>query len=296
MKSKSLAEARKRGYLDNVDESGFKYTFVGAWLSKYPNRVGILDSLKKIVGRIPQWEDLTDRTMKEFKDELESRMCANSVHSIFQRLKAVLNDNKMEVDIPSKRYDAILKKKGEPSQGTFLTESEISMFENVKTLSESEEYTKAIFLISCYTGCRHSDAVRMETENIQDGVLTYVSQKTKTKSTLPAHRNIYKYIGKFPSNVYQSDVTMNANIRALAQRAGINTKVKVFKAGVEITAPKYELISSHTARRSFCTNLRLRGVDLLTICRLAGHSSIEMTQRYIVADANLPDSAMSFFK
>ena len=295
LNDKSFDVARKRGYLVNANEREFKYTFVGAWLSKHPDRVSLLDTLKDIVGGVPTWEDITDRNMKELKEALEKRMCANSVRSYFLRLKAILNDNKMEVSIPSTRYSAILKKKEEPSQGTYLTEKEIEAFENVQTYTENEAYTKAVFLISCYTGCRHSDAMNIEAENIHNGVLSYVSQKTRIESQLPAHKNIYKYLGKFPTDYAIGDNVLNDNIRSLAERAGINERIKVFKAGKAIIAPKYELLSSHSARRSFCTNLFMRGVDILTISRLAGHSSTQMTQRYIVAQKGLSENAMAFF-
>lgn len=44
----------------------------------------------------------------------------------------------------------------------------------------------------------------------------------------------------------------------------------------------WKFISSHTARRSFATNLYLRGGDLYMISKLMGHSSVTMTEGYIV--------------
>ncbi|UVV52623.1 hypothetical protein NXY15_24270 [Bacteroides thetaiotaomicron] len=60
-----------------------------------------------------------------------------------------------------------------------------------------------------------------------------------------------------------SDPTFNNNIRNICRKAGITEAVKVFKAGKEVEGEKWEFVSSHTARRSFATNLYLRGVRFI---------------------------------
>lgn len=78
-----------------------------------------------------------------------------------------------------------------------------------------------------------------------------------------------------------SDPTFNNNIRNICRKAGITEAVKVFKAGKEVEGEKWEFVSSHTARRSFATNLYLRGADLYSISQMMGHASVEMTQNYL---------------
>ena len=74
----------------------------------------------------------------------------------------------------------------------------------------------------------------------------------------------------------------NQMVRTLAERADINTEVSVFKAGKELSGPKYKFLSSHSARISFCTILADYSTDILDIMRLAGHTNPTMTSRYIV--------------
>lgn len=45
--------------------------------------------------------------------------------------------------------------------------------------------------------------------------------------------------------------------------------------------PKYELISSHTARRTFITRLIQRGVSPSEIMQITGHSSRDVFDKYI---------------
>ena len=55
------------------------------------------------------------------------------------------------------------------------------------------------------------------------------------------------------------------------------------KGGVEVTtkAHKWELVSSHTARRTFATNCYLDGIPTRTIMRITGHKKEDDFFRYI---------------
>ena len=46
---------------------------------------------------------------------------------------------------------------------------------------------------------------------------------------------------------------------------------------------KYEFIMTHTARRSFCTNMYLMGVPVLTIMAISGHKTEKSFRAYIKA-------------
>jgi len=54
---------------------------------------------------------------------------------------------------------------------------------------------------------------------------------------------------------------------------------------VEIeTYQKFQKVSAHTARRSFCTNMYLKGVPIITIMAMSGHKTQENFMKYIKAD------------
>ena len=46
------------------------------------------------------------------------------------------------------------------------------------------------------------------------------------------------------------------------------------------TRPKYEIISSHTARRTGITLLILKGIPLSIIMKISGHKKIETLMKY----------------
>jgi len=69
----------------------------------------------------------------------------------------------------------------------------------------------------------------------------------------------------------------NQTIRRLCEKSGINQEVlvqKVSKYGTrELVSKKQELVSSHPARRSFCTTQFLKGLPASVIVKFSGHSS-----------------------
>ena len=55
----------------------------------------------------------------------------------------------------------------------------------------------------------------------------------------------------------------------------------------EIVYKKHELISSHTARRSFCTNKFLMGMPVQAIMKFSGHKTERAFMKYLKLDAEI---------
>lgn len=295
---KRYATALRRGYLYGYinNEEGWSDSFVGVWVTKHPDCIKVLDIICKIENSIPTWSSFTDSFLKMVRDAILDMVSPNSARTYFAYLKAVLNDMRHQVDIPCKRYDDILKAKKVATQNIYLTEEELSRLEDVEAKTEGEKYVKCLFLVSCYTGCRHSDAMLLDKSNISGNTLSYVSQKTKIESVLPVHRNLPKMLDGYSRKIYMYDDEYNKIIRDMCQRAGINAPCKVVKGGVTKTGEKWEFVASHTARRTFASLLYLKGVDVPTIGRFMGHTGdLKMTMRYICCEKELNESQMAFF-
>ena len=248
-----------------------------------------------IVG-ITDWKDLTKANLFEFRDHLADTVAPNTTKTILASLKAILRRYEEDVELP-REWETILRAKGEKPLKTYLTTSELGKLEGVATKNDIERIVLNQFLVSAWTGMRISDTKGVCIEKVEEGVLTYVSQKTKTTATIPLRPGVMEriqWLQSYGKNLYLA--TYNDAIRRLARRAGIRSAVVVFKEGKEMRGEKWEFVSSHTARISFCTNLAKTGTDLLTISRLAGHSSVQMTQRYCVpTKVDLNAKAKAFF-
>lgn len=237
---------------------------------------------------VKDWESLDKWHLSKFAADVKQTMAPSSAHTIFAVFKAFLGKFEDEIELP-KGWREILNCKNELPMNTYLTASEMEAFANVEVTTDAERTVRDGFYVSCKTGLRHSDLVKLTQANFsarEDGKgywLNYVSQKTKIKTTVPCSRDTVEKIawlhnhGKNLSLEYY-----NSKVREIAKAAGITAEVSVFKAGKELSGPKWMFLSSHSARRSFCTVLADLGTDALNIMLLAGHSNPAMTARYVV--------------
>jgi integrase len=56
---------------------------------------------------------------------------------------------------------------------------------------------------------------------------------------------------------------------------------QVCRLAEEVSKPKYELISSHTGRRSFCTNKFLQKIPVKAIMAISGHATEKAFMKYL---------------
>ena len=70
----------------------------------------------------------------------------------------------------------------------------------------------------------------------------------------------------------------------------LGTYVTYHKGNTSFTKshPKHELMKTHTARRTFCTNAILAGMPPYQIMKITGHSSITNFEKYIKMSATIP--------
>lgn len=276
---------------------GKTLSFEQEFIRANPKRIKIIRYMREAIGtKEVDWEMLTTLNLSKVADVISSYVSGNSACTYLAILKAFLARYADEGIIPCNKPSKVLKAKRLPSQHVFLTEEEIDRIEKYEPESDCERDVKAAFLIECYLGARRSDVLKITKENIRDGKIVYVSQKTHTECSVPIHRNLMKYLSYTPKKERALPV-YNRTIQRICKNVGIDNEVTLFFHGSLQRKPKYEFVGSHTARRSFCSNLAKRHVDIYTIARLAGHGqNIIMTQRYICLDTdNLSDETLSFF-
>lgn len=263
------------------------------------NRGGAGASLRKhlVAAGIQRWDDISRATLYEFHDELVESVAPSTAKTIMAYAKALLTRYQDEVELP-KGWPKILQSKGAKPMKTYLSEEELWRVAEAKVHTDKQRLVKHLFLICAYTGLRVSDAMNLTPENIVDGNLHYVAQKTKKAGAIPLKSGLeerIKWIAEHPG-LTVTVKAYNDSVRRMCKIAGINDEVVVLKAGKEMKGPKWKFVSSHTARISTASCLNKRGVPIGDICKLLQHSGTAMTERYIVRDrVELSQSAMEFF-
>lgn len=188
-------------------------------------------------------------------------------------------------------YDAI-DMRTEPTFAVFLSMNEITRiyyykFEN-QDKRKAKERIRDLFVVGCLTALRYSDYSTLTATNLQNGYIVKRTKKTNVDVKVPAHdyvKEIFaKYNGQIPSGLCIQ--YFNKYLKLIMREIGLNDKITFsYTKGGELktaTREKWELISSHTARRSAATNMYLTGrMKTLEIMKLTGHRSEQNFFRYI---------------
>lgn len=213
----------------------------------------------------------------------------NTIGKHIRTIKTFLNDatdkslNK-NFDYKKKSFKTL----GEEADTIYLNQEELKILEEIDLTNSSRlEKVRDLFLIGCYTGLRFSDFTQIKPQNISGNYLQIRTQKTGERVVIPLNSIVKKILAKHDNalpKAYANQV-MNRYLKELGEKAEINQKIEtsITKGGeVRKSAPyKYELITTHTARRSFATNLYLADVPSISIMKMTGHRTERSFLRYI---------------
>lgn len=149
------------------------------------------------------------------------------------------------------------------------------------------ERVRDMFIVGCWTGLRFSDVTRLRPTNIKDGMITIRQQKTDKNVVIPIHKEFLRiwesYGGCLPRAI--SNQKFNEYVKLVCKASFLREKVtkSITRGGRRETATyeKWQLVTSHTARRSFATNLYLSGFPSISIMAITGHKTEAAFLKYI---------------
>lgn len=159
--------------------------------------------------------------------------------------------------------------------------------------SKALENARDLFLIGCWTGLRFSDLSQLSKQDVAGSDFIHIkTQKTGAPVAIPVLPALKEIINRYQDRTENalphpiSNQKMNAYIKEAGKMAGFDQPVEITKpvAGSRetITVPFYQLITTHTARRSFATNMyRTYGLQPSTIMKVTGHKSEAVFFKYI---------------
>ena len=183
----------------------------------------------------------------------------------------------------------------------YLTREEVERFEKVDLTQKEDgknlELARDIFLVGVWTAQRVSDYNNLKPENIKEvdnngTPMTYISihqQKTGRLVEIPCNAKVRAILNKYPKGLpHLSDQKINKYIKDIGKMAKIDevVEVKGSRGGQVIKEyyKKYELICTHTARRTGATLMYLDGIAIYDIMKVTGHKSVTTLEKYIRAD------------
>jgi integrase len=218
-----------------------------------------------------------------------NHFAANTVGKYIKNLKVFLNSATEHGINTNMRYKShrFVKIQVE-TDSVYLNESELSQIQSIDLSNKPHlERVRDLFIVGCWTGLRFGDLSRVKPENIGDGYMRVTQSKTGDKVVIPLHPVVTeimaKYDGSLPPAI--SNQKTNLFLKEIAALAGLNESLHIneTKGGIKrsVKRQKHELISTHTARRSFATNLYKSGFPSQSIMKITGHKSESAFLRYI---------------
>ncbi|GAB3339552.1 site-specific integrase [Larkinella ripae] len=228
----------------------------------------------------------------KFKKYLTSQgFAVNTIGNFIKNVKIFLKESYRDELHQNETFrHEDFKKIQEETESIYLGDDELQkMYALDLSKTPGLDNVRDAFLIGCYTGLRFSDFSQLKPENIIHGgrILTVETQKTRTRVYIPLNPNVLAICSKYADGLPRviSNQKFNEHLKEIAKRAGLKAivQVSVTKGGMRITktVEKWNLVTSHTARRSFATNAYLAGVPTLDIMKITGHKTETSFMKYI---------------
>ena len=215
-----------------------------------------------------------------------------TINKTFSSLKQILNHyNKLEI-IDAKYKNLNYPNAFKQKQMVFV-ENEIRKIIEFLPPRPSLVRVKDLALVQLFTGLRFSDAIKINNTNIINEQLSITADKTNQNINIPLHPALKNILEKYSydlSPLKISNQRYNEHLKLMVKLAGIESKAEciTFKDGKKVTTLeyKYNLVGSHTFRRTFITNAIIKGIPLHVIQSITGHTTLKQLSEYV----NIADS------
>jgi len=173
-----------------------------------------------------------------------------------------------------------------------LSEKELKQLENLDLSGEENlrlDKTRDLFLFACYTGARFSDIFNINRADIKENVWYLRQVKTKYTTEIPLIEEAINILKKYelfekPLPVITNQ-KLNQYLKELCEKAKLFDKVRITEQkgnqSIEKEYQKYELITTHTARRTFITLSLTKGMNAQIVMSITGHKSYNSFKKYV---------------
>lgn len=254
---------------------------------EYARTLEYISQFEKKEGRKFDFEDFDKALLQSFVAFLQSlNLATNTIAHKIISLKALLREA-VERELTDNTRWQSFKHVTEETESVALNEKELEQIRKCN-LSRHPRLAEIrdLFLMECWTGLRFSDIIKLRPEHIQGDMIVVQQQKTNNYVTIPIHpvfKEIWERYRGIPLTI--SNQRFNDNLKKVCMAARINESVlkSITRGGKKITTQykKWQLISSHTGRRSFATNLYKSGFPSISIMHITGHKTETSFLKYI---------------
>lgn len=267
--------------------------------------------------------DYTAYLKKELKDRkgnvVKKAYNVNSVGKCVKELKVVMYTAESEGHHKNDVWkDKRFKGTRIDVDSIYLTKDDLAAIQaaDLSKYDKGHEWARDIFMAGVWTAQRVSDYNNIGKDQIETHTKRWIEdvpdpehpgqtkpeirtreimfinirqQKTGAKVSIPVSTELKAILEKYDFQLpHLEDQVINRYLKDICQCAGLTEEVEIVETTggtpVRVKKPKYELVHTHTARRTGATLMYLSGMDVYDIIKITGHTSPVMLRKYIKAD------------
>lgn len=245
------------------------------------------------------FDSITLEFYKDFNRYLSAApnlLSLNTIGSHTQRLKAVLAEATETGHNSNMAFKSrYFIKQSEEADTIYLNEDELKAWQELDLSAfPALDAVRDLFTIACNTGLRHSDWAKLKTSEISGSVIKIKQEKTDAIVEIPIRKVVLDIIEKHGGDIPKviSNQKTNDYLKLIGQKIDcLKTLVeqRITRGDNEViilNKPKWELLTTHTARRSFATNEFKAGTPSLAIMAITGHKTEKSFLKYIRISPN----------
>ena len=267
--------------------------------------------------------DFTAYLKKELKDRkgnvIKKAYNVNSVGKCVKELKVVMYTAESEGHHKNDVWkDKRFKGTRIDVDSIYLTKDDLAAIQaaDLSKYDKGHEWARDIFMVGVWTAQRVSDYNNISKDQIETHTKRWIEdvpdpehpgqtkpeirtreimfinirqQKTGAKVSIPVSSELRTILEKYDFQLpHLEDQVINRYLKDICKCAGLTEDVEIVETTggnpVRVRKPKYELVHTHTARRTGATLMYLSGMDVYDIIKITGHTSPVMLRKYIKAD------------
>lgn len=232
--------------------------------------------------REPSFSDITNRLIEGYIEWMAARgLNPNTRGNHVKRIKTVMReayDEGLHDNNDFKKF----RKEQERVQNIYLTDDEIAAIEDLSLVGLKAK-VRDIFIVACHTALRFSDCIRLRPEDVRDGVIYQKQLKTNEDVVIPCHPKVMEVLMRYDGMPKVSQQKVNSIIKDVCREAGIKDIIGIRRHAQREAqyCEKWELVTTHTARRSAATNMYKAGIPVMAIMKITGHTTQRIFMEYI---------------
>lgn len=302
---KQVYESNRVEKETKIQYSFFEYAELYLEKAKKHKNIGTIKTYQTTINKLKEYEKYAQKKvnwntidMEFYYDFFEfytgiQGFLTNGFGRVIKIMKVILNDaTENGYNINLKYQNKNFRALREEVNNIYLSEVELKKIINLDLRNDKNlEEVRDLFIVGCYTGLRFSDFSQIRKENIIEGKFIKLKTiKTDEWVTIPLMTEVAVVMGKYKDQsnnlpkAFDNQV-MNRYLKEIGELAEIKENfLKVRSKGkdrFEETFKKFELITTHTARRSFATNMFKKGIPSRVIMKITGHRTEKAFSSYI---------------